>query len=372
MKSPERERRSRRLGPVEPLETRSLMTIAVTSTMPDLNLGAGVVPPAVNLDSYFQDADKSTNFAVFDTSLGTIPVLLTPQTTPLTVANFDSYVNKGAYTNTVVHRSVPGFIWQAGGFQLTSKPNIAAIPSDPAVKNEFGASNVRGTIAMAKLGSDPNSATNQFFFNESDGNASNLDNQNGGFTVFGRVVGTAGLAVMDAVAAVPEPSPSPLASPLDQIPLQNYKAGAGVQPANLVLIKGVTLANELFLVASDAPGVAAVAVQGNQLVVNPLAAGTAHVTVQAYGPDGKAAAQTFTVNVNPSNPPSSPPPPTQPPTSTPPPPPTQPPTSTPAPAPTPTPRSRRPAPRPSSPPPEGPCPPRWWPARRPRSSRRSP
>jgi hypothetical protein len=36
---------------------------------------------------------------------------------------------------------------------------------------------------MAKLGGDPNSATNQFFFNLND-NSQNLDNQNGGFTVF--------------------------------------------------------------------------------------------------------------------------------------------------------------------------------------------
>ena len=97
---------------------------------------------------------------------------------------------------------------------------------------------------MAKLGSDPNSATSQFFFNESDSNAANLDNQNGGFTVFGHVVGAAGLAVMDAIADVPVPTPGPLGSPLDQIPLQNYTAGAAVQPSNLILIKSVTPASE--------------------------------------------------------------------------------------------------------------------------------
>ncbi|MHC5538750.1 peptidylprolyl isomerase, partial [Singulisphaera rosea] len=114
--------------------------------------GADVAP--VNLNSYFNDPNATTDFAMFDTSLGTIPVLLTPSTTPKTVTNFLNYVNKGSYTNTVVHRSVPGFIWQAGGYQLSSSSQLATIPADAAVPNEFGASNVRGTIAMAKLGSD--------------------------------------------------------------------------------------------------------------------------------------------------------------------------------------------------------------------------
>jgi cyclophilin family peptidyl-prolyl cis-trans isomerase len=271
-----------------------------TAPLPDVNFAAGVDVAPVNLDSYFKDPAATPDFAIFDTSLGTIPVLLTPSTTPKTVANFQNYVNKGAYTNTIVHRSVPGFIWQAGGYQLSSQPSLTTITADAPVQNEFGASNTRGTIAMAKLGNDPNSATSQFFFNESDSNASNLDNQNGGFTVFGNVVGSAGLAVMDAIAAVPVPSPGPIGSPLDQIPLQNYTPGTTVQPSNLVLIKDVSTASELFLASSDTPGVATASVQGSTLTVTPLAAGTAHITVVGYGSDGKTATETFAVNVSPT------------------------------------------------------------------------
>lgn len=294
-----RQDRPRPTGPVMALESRALMTIAAAAPLPDLTTAAGSPVAAVQLANYFKDSAPASNYAIFDTSLGTIPVLLTPSTTPKTVANFLTYANSGAYTNSVVHRSVPGFIWQAGGYQLNSSGQVAAIPANSPVVNEFGASNVRGTIAMAKLGSDPNSATNQFFFNEAD-NSANLDKQNSGFTVFGRVVGDRGLAVMDAVGNVPVPTTAPMASPLDSAPLLNYTSGKAVQPANLVLIKGVTTAAEAFQAVSDAPAVATTAVDaGGNLSVTPLAAGTAHVTVTGFGSDGLPAAETFTVNVGP-------------------------------------------------------------------------
>ena len=308
MKTTERSRRSGPSSRLECLETRSLMTIGSTAPLPDISLAAGAASRPVDLDSHFNDPQASPDFAIFNTTLGTIPVLLTPSTTPVTVANFQNYVSKGAYDNTIVHRSVPGFIWQAGGFQLTSASGVASIPADSPIRNEFGASNTRGTIAMAKLGSDPNSATSQFFFNESDDNAANLDHQNSGFTVFGHVVGDPGLAVIDAIAKVPEPSPSPLGSPLDQIPLRNYTAGTTVQPSNMILIKGVTTASEVFLTSSDAPGVATATVQGSALTVTPVAPGTAHITVVGYGSDGKAATDTFTVDVPGAARPATPPP----------------------------------------------------------------
>jgi cyclophilin family peptidyl-prolyl cis-trans isomerase len=121
--------------------------------------------------------------------------------------------------------------------------NVVTVPQDPPVANEFHVSNTRGTLAMAKLGGNPNSATNQWFFNESDNNAANLDNQNGGFTVFGRILSTSGLSVMDAVAAVPIYNAG---SPFDQLPLRNYVSGA-IQDANLVHVISVKTVGQFFL-----------------------------------------------------------------------------------------------------------------------------
>ena len=152
------------------------------------------------------------------TDLGTVEINLYDNATPATVTNFLNYVNSGAFTDSIVHRSVAGFVIQGGGFITDINAQIGNIATDPAVTNEPVYSNVRGTIAMAKLGNDPNSATSQWFINLAN-NAANLDDQNGGFTVFGEV--TAGMDVVDAIAALPLYD---FGSAFTNLPLQNYSA----------------------------------------------------------------------------------------------------------------------------------------------------
>ena len=135
---------------------------------------------------------------VFNTSEGEIIVNLFDQTTPKTVANFLQYIDEQHYTNSVIHRVSPGFIVQGGGFTFEGNWPLTRIETNPSVINEPIYSNVKGTIAMAKLGNAPNSATDQWFFNLTD-NASNLDLQNGGFTVFGQIIGD-GMAVVEKIA----------------------------------------------------------------------------------------------------------------------------------------------------------------------------
>lgn len=138
----------------------------------------------------------------FDTTLGVINVRLYDTATPISVANFANYVSSGRWDGTIIHRSVPGFVIQGGGFSLTPDVfNATQVTKFPAIQNEFGISNLRGTIAYAKVGGNPHSATSEWFFNLAD-NSANLDNQNGGFTVFGRVLGN-GMNIVDAIASLP-------------------------------------------------------------------------------------------------------------------------------------------------------------------------
>ncbi len=169
------------------------------------------------------------------TTLGALDIELYDAAAPKTVANFLAYVNSDAYRNTFVHRSVPGFVIQGGGYGWDDAANrVSTLATRPAVVNEFSTarSNLRGTIAMAKLGGDPNSATSQWFINLAD-NSVNLDNQNGGFTVFGEVSASS-MAVADAIAALQLVNAG---SPFDSLPIVGTIAANGtIFKSNLVVV----------------------------------------------------------------------------------------------------------------------------------------
>lgn len=113
---------------------------------------------------------------------------------------------------------------------------LSQIAIDGTIANEFNQSNLRGTIAMAKVAGDPDSATSQWFINVADNTS--LDSQNGGFTVFGRVLAD-GMQVVDAINQLPRVA---LAASLNELPVVNFSGS--VTRENLVLVDMAIVAAE--------------------------------------------------------------------------------------------------------------------------------
>ncbi|MDH4017963.1 MAG: peptidylprolyl isomerase [Xanthomonadales bacterium] len=166
---------------------------------------------------------------LIETPLGSIEIELLKDDAPKTVENFLRYLESGKYTASFIHRSEPGFIIQGGGFTFSGSNPSGIIPF-ASVENEFKLSNTRGTVAMAKVGNAPDSATSQWFINLAD-NSDNLDNQNGGFTVFARVIGN-GMAVADAINQLPVLG---AAGDFTEMPVIDYNGGPIITTDNLVM-----------------------------------------------------------------------------------------------------------------------------------------
>ena len=127
---------------------------------------------------------------------GVITLELSPESAPITVANFEKLVGEGFYNGLTFHRVIAGFMIQ-GGDPLGNGMG----GSDEKIKGEFAANGVanpishkRGVISMARA-QNPNSASSQFFIMHADGEF--LDGQ---YAAFGHV--TSGIEVVDAIAEV--------------------------------------------------------------------------------------------------------------------------------------------------------------------------
>jgi peptidyl-prolyl cis-trans isomerase A (cyclophilin A) len=162
------------------------------------------------------------------TNLGEFSLELFDTAAPGTVSNFLDYVTSGRFKDSVVHRSVPNFVIQGGQYFIPAgTTNLNQIQIDGTIANEFNQSNLRGTIAMAKVAGNPDSATSQWFINVA--NNTFLDSDNGGFTVFGRVLGD-GMQVVDAINQLQRVR---LSAAITEMPVVNF-TGALLRE-NLVL-----------------------------------------------------------------------------------------------------------------------------------------
>ena len=167
-----------------------------------------------------------------ETTLGDIILELDVEKAPITVRNFIQYADDGYYDGTIFHRVMKDFMIQGGGFTPDLDKKTAGLR--PGIKNEWqnGLKNVRGTIAMARLGGRPDSATAQFFINVVDNPALDAPRDGAAYAVFGRVVDT--LETVDKIRYTEVAT--------------NPKYGGGrnaVVPAEPVVIKSVQVVGDL-------------------------------------------------------------------------------------------------------------------------------
>jgi peptidyl-prolyl cis-trans isomerase A (cyclophilin A) len=110
---------------------------------------------------YYANAAAAEEVLV-STNLGEIAIKLDAEKAPITVAHFLGLVDSGAYKDTIFHRVVPGFMVQGGGHYL----DMTETEESETIVNEAdnGLSNIRGTIAMARM-NEIDSASRQFFIN---------------------------------------------------------------------------------------------------------------------------------------------------------------------------------------------------------------
>ena len=120
------------------------------------------------------------------TNLGSLVLELNEKAAPITVKNFESYVSKGFFNDTIFHRVIDGFMIQGGGFTK----EMSQKQTDAPIKNEAdnGLKNEKYSIAMART-SIPDSATSQFFINVKNNDFLDYTGQsNPGYCVFGKVI----------------------------------------------------------------------------------------------------------------------------------------------------------------------------------------
>lgn len=314
-------------GVVLALAGQAVATPTVTNPFPDTVVRRNAPVQNYNLAARFNDPGVFVyrfNFAATSLPsvvLAPVDVAMFASAKPITVTNFQNYVNQGRYINTIIHRAayysfsptIVPFVLQGGGYTRPSINNAAPFPIStfPQIQNEPGISNRRGTIAMAKVGGQPNSATGQWFFNLNDRNATDptgalLDTQNGGFTVFGRVVN--GLATLDQISnTITSYQAGGFFgdSNLNELPLVNpiLSPNVVVRPEDYVTVASiVTLPGGgplTYTATSSNTGLVQVAVNASTLTLTYAAnaSGSSEITVRAESTDGTFITDKFIAHV---------------------------------------------------------------------------
>jgi cyclophilin family peptidyl-prolyl cis-trans isomerase len=177
-----------------------------------------------------EETMPKTVYVVMETSMGAITLALNNEKAPISVANFLKYADEGHYDGTIFHRVIENFMIQGGGFT----PDMSQKETGEGIKNEWknGLSNTRGTIAMARLGYQPDSGTAQFFINVADNDFLDKPRDGAGYAVFGKVA--QGMDVVDAIRAVKTTSKPPHDDvPVEPVVIQKVRRASAEETAEL-------------------------------------------------------------------------------------------------------------------------------------------
>jgi cyclophilin family peptidyl-prolyl cis-trans isomerase len=155
-------------------------------------------PPRMAVDP------KQRYTATIETSKGVIEADLLVSLAPKTVNNFIFLALQGYYDGVKFHRVIKGFMIQTGDPTGTGRGGPGYRFEDEPVTTPYRL----GTLAMANAG--PNTNGSQFFIVQGPSGTSLPPN----YTIFGQV--TSGMAVVDAIAAVPVGGPE-RSSPLSPV-----------------------------------------------------------------------------------------------------------------------------------------------------------
>ncbi|GAB4325474.1 MAG: hypothetical protein Kow0074_19260 [Candidatus Zixiibacteriota bacterium] len=171
-------------------------TVAIPGDTAGTQPGDTAAPQhAVNPDApyeYVEFAAGEKPHVIITTTMGDIEIELWPDVAPRHCQSFVHLVKSGFYDSLTFHRVVPGFIIQGGdplgngtgGPGYTLRPEFSDRPHK------------EGTVSMARLPNDPNTAGSQFFIC-----LGRLQSLDGEYTVFGEVVD--GLNVIHDIERVP-------------------------------------------------------------------------------------------------------------------------------------------------------------------------
>lgn len=141
-----------------------------------------------------------TRTVTLDTDAGAIAVKVEADLSPIAAGNFVALASCGYYDGTPFHRLVPDFVIQGGDPTGTGTGGPGYEIQDEPVTTPYH----RATVAMARTAA-PNSVGSQFFIVLSEDAQGALAQANT-YQIIGEV--TAGMDVVDAIAATPNSGPA--------------------------------------------------------------------------------------------------------------------------------------------------------------------